>query len=284
MPLRRQFFRKITIIGVGLIGGSLGLAIKKRRMARVVVGVSQRQSSLQAALKNQAVDEVYQDVKRAVAGADLVVLSTPVSIINSMLMTIGPHLKRHCIITDVGSTKVSIVKTASEHLPEHVYFVGSHPLAGSEKKGVQNAQPDLFEGAPCLVTPTKTTNKRALDRVKRLWIQLGAKVKYLSPEEHDSILAYTSHLPHMAAYALTAALPEKYLEFCSQGFKDNTRIAASTPQIWADISLGNSRNIIRALDAMAAQLAAIRKAIISAESRNLVNIFKNAKAMRDKLD
>lgn len=284
MPLRRQFFRKVTIVGVGLIGGSLGLAIKKRRMARTVVGVSQRQSSLNAALKNQAVDEVYQDVKRAVAGADLVVLSTPVSIINSMLMTIGPSLKRNCIVTDVGSTKVSIVKTAQDYLPDHVLFVGSHPLAGSEKKGVQNAQPDLFEGSQCLVTPRDGTNKMALERVKRLWIQVGAKVKFISPEEHDRILAFTSHLPHMAAYALMAALPDNYLGYCGQGFKDTTRIAASTPQIWADICLGNSKNIINTLDEMTERLAAIRRAIITQEAKNLTNIFKNAKTKRDSLD
>ena len=284
MPLRRQFFRKVTIIGVGLIGGSLGLAIKQRRMARTVVGVSQRQSSLNAAMKNHAVDEVYQDVKKAVAGADLVVLSTPVSIITSMLMNIGPNLKRNCIITDVGSTKVSIVKTAQDYLPGHVFFVGSHPLAGSEKKGVQNARPDLFEGSQCLMTPVATTNKMALERVKRLWIQLGAKVKFISPQEHDRILAFTSHLPHIVAYALMAALPDGDLEYCGQGFKDSTRIAASTPQIWADICLGNSKNIVTGLDEMTRKLAAIRRSVVMQEPKSLIDFFKNAKVKRDKLD
>jgi len=284
MPLRRQLFRKVTIVGVGLIGGSLGKAIKDRRLAREVIGVSQRQSSLTAALKAQVVDQVQHDVKKAVANADLVVLSTPISIITSMLMTLGPHLKRNCIVTDVGSTKVSIVQTARKYLPKHVFFVGSHPLAGSEKKGVQNARTDLYRGSLCLMTPTEDTNKAASERVKRLWSQVGAKVKYTSPEEHDRILAYTSHLPHLLAYALINSLPSAYLEFCGSGFKDTTRIAASTPQIWADICLANSKNLVKSLDETTKFLSALRKAISIHDQKALINLLKGAKAKRDSLD
>ncbi len=281
MPIRKQLFHKVTIVGVGLIGGSLGRAMKDRQLAREVVGFSQRQTSLATAMKTQVVDQTCHDVKKAVANADLVVLATPVSVITSMLTTIGPFLKRNCIVTDVGSTKVSIVKVAQECLPPHVYFVGSHPMAGSEKKGVQNARGDLFDNILCLMTPTDQTNKMACDRVKRLWTALGARVKLVSPEEHDLILAYTSHLPHMAAYALTATLPSPYLEYCAQGFKDTTRVASSAPHIWSDICLGNSRNLIKAIDEMVKNLSVVRKAIGTRDQKTLMNFLKDAKSKRD---
>jgi len=281
IPLRKELFRKVAVIGVGLIGGSLGLAIKERRLAREVVGYSQRQSSLAAAMKNKVVDHVSHDVKKAVANADLVILSTPVSVIANLLKTIGPFLKRNCIVTDVGSTKVSIVNVAHQHLPPYVSFVGSHPMAGSEKKGVQFARSDLFHETLCFMTPMPKTNKGACDRVKRFWIRLGARVKNVSPEEHDRVLAYISHLPHLVAYALIGTLPPSFTEYCAQGFKDTTRIAASTPQIWADISLGNAKNIVKALDEMVKNLSVIRKGIRMQDQKSLLNFLKQAKARRD---
>ncbi len=284
MPLvGRQMFRKVTVVGVGLIGGSFALAVKKHRLAREVVGLSQRQTTLQTALKMKVIDQAYQDVKKAVNNADLVVLSTPVSIILGMLSMIGPHLKRSCIVTDVGSAKMAIVNAAAEHLPNPSLFVGSHPMAGSEKRGVQNAYPELFENSMCLMTPTKATNRSAVDRVRKLWTKLGAKVKIMSPEDHDKALAYVSHLPHVLAYGLMGAVPNEFLSYAAQGFKDTTRIASSSPQMWNDICMGNSRNIINGLDAVVQNLSALRRAIVMNDSRTLTHQFKTAKTKRDKI-
>src|SRR3989338_718568 len=171
-----QLFRKVTIIGVGLMGGSIGMALKRRKLAHEIVGLSQQQTTIATAIKNGAIDHGTHDLKKAVQNADLVILSTPVSIIAEILPTIGPHLKRNCIVTDVGSTKSSIVSAAQKFFPPHVFFVGSHPLAGLEKKGAEFADADLFVNAACLMTPTDKTNRTACDRVKMLWTKLGAKV------------------------------------------------------------------------------------------------------------
>ena len=284
MPLRIQLFRKITIIGVGLIGGSIARAVKKHRLAREVIGFSQRHSTLTTALKAKIIDQGYHDVKKAVANADLVILATPVSIITGMLSIIGPHLKRNCIITDVGSTKVSIVNAADEHLPNPSLFVGSHPLAGSEKKGVQYSDSELFKDTLCIMTPKKGTNRGAREKVKRLWSKIGARVKMLSPEEHDRILGYISHFPHIWAYALMETIPSDCLDYAASGLKDTTRIASSTPQVWNDICLGNAKNIVAAIDEIVGNLATLRSAIKSGDSKSLIEHFDIAKKKRDKIN
>ena len=284
MPLRIQLFRKVTIIGVGLIGGSIGLAIKKHKLAREVVGISQRHSTLMMALKNGAIDHAYHDIKKAVLNADLVILATPVSIINGMFSMIAPHIRKNCIVTDVGSAKLSIVNTAQERLPNPSLFVGAHPLAGSEKKGVQFADPDLFRNSLCIITPTEVTNRSALERIKKLWIKLESNIEIMSPEQHDSILSYISHLPHLVAYALMETIPNEYLKYAAQGLKDTTRVASSSPQLWSDIFLGNKKNIINDLDYVVNNLSQIRKCLDINDSKGLVEHFKTAKIKRDRID
>lgn len=235
------------------------------------------------AQKMGAIDQGYHDIKKAVSASDLVILSTPVSIIIGMLPLIGPHLRRNCVVTDVGSAKMNIVRAAKESLPAGHLFVGSHPLAGSEKTGIQNARADLFQKSKCIVTPTRETNRTALERVRRLWMGLGADVKILSPEEHDRILAYISHLSHIVAYSLMEAIPQEFLEYAAPGLKDTTRIASSSPQMWHDICLGNAKNIIPAVDEYAKTLAALRKCMITNDSKNLLNHLKIAKAKRDQI-
>ena len=283
MPLRKRLFNKVTIIGVGLIGGSLGMAIKKKSLAREVVGLSQRHATLVTALKNEAIDHGYHDVRKAVTNADLVILATPVSIVIGMISLIAPYLKRNCIVTDVGSSKTHIVEAAQKQLKNASCFVGSHPLVGSEKKGVQFAEADLFQGALCMMTPTDSTSRMARDRIKRLWTALGSHIKFISPMEHDRILAFISHLPHVVAYALMEAVPADTLEFAAKGFKDTTRIASSTPQMWSDICVSNPKNIIKGIDEVVKYLSGIRKAIGSKNTTELMNHFKSAKAKRDKI-
>jgi len=280
---RSYIFRKVAIIGVGLIGGSLGKALKKHGLAKEIVGVSRRDEALSAAVQMKAIDEGTHDFKKAVMNADLVVLATPVHVVPAMFDKIAPHLKRGSIVTDVGSTKVSIVASAKEKLPNAPFFVGSHPVAGSEKRGVEFSSGDLFQKTTCLMTPTEETHRQAFDRVKRMWTAIGAQVRTMTPEEHDQTLAYVSHMPHVIAYALMAAIPDEYLPLAGQGLKDTTRIASSSPEVWHDICFANARNILEALDACVANLGVLRKAINEDEGKILVNEFKKAKAKRDKI-
>ena len=280
MLIRNHIFRRVTIVGVGFMGGSLGMALRQHKLAREVVGLSSRPSSLVEAIKVGAIDEAITDVDKAIRHADLVVLATPVESIIKLFPTINPFLRRGCIITDLGSTKAEIVETA-ESLTHPSFFVGSHPLVGSEKKGVENARADLFDKAVCLMTPTKMTNPMIKEKVKYLWTKLGAQVKFLLPEEHDEILAYVSHLPHVLAYALMEMIPDKYMEYGAGGLKDTTRIASSSPQIWHDICFSNPKNVVKSLDQLVKVLSEIRKAIVGRDNRALMNHFMKGKEKRD---
>lgn len=278
-----NIFRKVTIIGVGLMGGSLGLALKKNNLAKEVTGLSHRQASLDTALANKAIDIGMTDVKKAVQSADLIVLATPVDDIIKLLKTIQPHMRRNTIITDVGSTKLEIVEAAEEILPFPGNFVGSHPLVGSEKKGVDHAKDNLFEGALCIMTPTKKTSQVTREKVKQLWARVGAEVKILNPAGHDDSLAYISHLPHIMAFGLMELIPNEYLELATQGLKDTTRIAASSPKMWNDICISNVKNVVKSLDELIACLSQLRLAMINRDEKELVKHFTIAKEKRDSI-
>ncbi len=282
-PLRPTLFRKVTFIGLGLIGGSLAKAMRRERLAKEIVGLSHGQQTLSTALKEGIIDQGYHDLAKAVANADLVVLAAPVGIIAATLSSIGPHLRRGCIVTDVGSSKQLIVTAAHKYLPDHVFFVGSHPLAGSEKTGISHSSAELFQNATCIMTPTDTTHRIAKERIKLLWSKVGSHVKFMPADEHDKILGYVSHLPHVVAYALMETIPSEFLPYAAQGLKDTTRIAGSSNQMWTDIAVSNKKNIIKAIDEVAKNLSLIRKAISTDDQKTLLNIFKNAKVKRDSL-
>ena len=283
MLLRPYMFKRITIVGVGMMGGSLGMAIKKHRLAREVIGLSHRKSALEQALKNKSIDVACLDVKKAISNADLVVLAAPVDSIIKLFSTINPYLKRGCLITDIGSAKAKIVEKGEKILSAPAFFVGSHPLAGSEKKGVAHANVDLFEGFTCVMTPTKTTNQVAKQKVKHFWTKLGMEVKTLLPDEHDEALAYVSHLPHLLAYGLMESVPTKFFEYASGGFKDTSRIAASSPQMWNDICMANSKNVLNALDLCVEHLAQFRKAIVRGDQKSLITHFSKAQENHNRL-
>lgn len=283
MLLRTHMFRRVTILGVGLMGGSLGMAIKKHGLAREVVGFSSKQSSLMHAMKVGAIDIALTDLKEAVQNAELIVLATPVDTIIKILNSIKPYLRRGCIVTDLGSAKVEIVQVGERSLPDGSFFIGSHPLVGSEKKGIEFASADLFEGETCLVTPTTKTNEITKKKIKFLWTKLGGKVKSLTPEEHDQILAYISHLPHLIAYSLIETIPQQCLEYTTQSLKDTTRIAASSPQMWNDICLANSKNVVHALDDLIKHLSYLRKSIVTRDTKGLIHHFTKAKEKRDSI-
>lgn len=273
-------FDTVAIVGVGLIGGSIGMALKKRRVARRVVGVGRRQSSLNEARRLGAIDQGTLKLSRGVEGADLTILCTPVDMIADQAREAAAHCPAQAIITDSGSTKAHIVARLETGLPDGVRFVGSHPLAGSEKRGVEEARPDLFDGRVCVVTQTPRTPSQAVAVVKSLWRSLGARVVTMSPEAHDRGLAYTSHLPHLAAAALSVVLPEKYYEVVASGFRDTTRIAASDPDLWTAIFVENSGPLLEALAGYEETLKEFRLALHERDERLLRALWTKSKAKR----
>lgn len=283
MILHSYLFRKVTIIGVGLMGGSLGMALKKHKLAREVIGLSQKQSSLLQAVKSKAIDTATTDIPKAIRNSDLVILATPVQSIIKIFHTINPHLKRGCIITDLGSAKLEITEASEKILANFNYFIGSHPLVGSEKVGIENARDDLFDSANCILTPTKQTHSSAQDKVKKMWEKLGAKVSVMTPQEHDKVLGAISHLPHLLSFALMNILPKDCIPYATQSLKDSTRIAASSPQMWNDIFISNSKNVLSALDDLITELAYFRKIIIDKDEKALLSAISKAKDSRDNL-
>jgi prephenate dehydrogenase len=236
-------FRHLSILGVGLLGGSIGLAAKRLFGPIRVSGYGHRQASLDQAVKLGAIDEGSTDVRAAVQGADLTILCTPVGTFESLLRLIAPGLDSGAIVTDVGSTKSSVVTQAEATLPAGVHFVGSHPMAGSERRGVEFSRADLFNNASCILTPTDRTDAEALRRVDQFWRDLGMRTVRLSPQDHDRQLAEVSHLPHALASALVAIQDEAALKVAGKGFWDTTRIASGDAGLWRDIFLDNRANL-----------------------------------------
>ena len=274
-----KLFNKVAIVGTGLIGGSLALAIKKSGLAGEIVGVSRHKKSLVLAKRRGAINRGSQSLE-IIKGADLVVLATPVDTILAFAPKISKFIKKDAIVTDVGSTKERIVKSLEKRFPN---FVGSHPLAGSEKRSIANAHPDLFKNSLCLLTPTKKTNKRAMNKINILWKKVGAKTIFIDPERHDKILAFVSHLPHIVAFSLIEAVPRNFLRFGSTGLKDTTRIAASDSELWAEIFLSNQKNILKTISLFKRNISSIESAIKRKNRKSLGEILERAKNKRLKL-
>lgn len=276
-------FKKVAIVGVGLIGGSLGLAIKKSRLADEVIGIGHRKSSLKEALKKRAVDRVTLDLKNGVKGANLIIVATPVGIMPRIVNKIKKLLKGGAIIIDVGSTKKEIGSKIENALSRGVHYVGCHPMAGSEKRGVGFADKELFKNSICIITPTKRTDGQALNKVKVFWKRLGADVRILAPELHDRLIGEISHIPHLAATALVAVASDEAMKYASGGFKDVTRIASSEPPLWRDICMTNRKYIASALNRYISVLKKIRAKIELGTAQELEKLFRQAKAKRDRL-
>jgi len=269
----------MSILGVGLLGGSLGLAVRSRISGCRVVGYGHRQSTLDAALQMGAIHEGYAELGRAVRGAEVVVLCTPVGMFAEMLSQIAPHLAPGAIVTDVGSTKRSIVAAAQSHLPPTVHFVASHPMAGSEKRGVHHARAELFQGAVCILTPTSNTDPKAIEQVESLWQTVGMKTCRLSPEEHDRRLADISHLPHALAAALVNLQDEATLTLSGKGFLDLTRIAGGDAGLWRDILIDNRDNLQRSLARLSDEIDKL-KALLDPKQAHALEAWLNQAAER----
>ena len=281
-------WNKITLVGVGLLGGSLGLAIKRRRLARRVEGYVRRAASVTECKKAGAVDRATQDLASAVAGADLVILCTPLAQMRPLVKQMRPALKRGAIVTDVGSVKASVVGEL-EGLVARAggHFVGSHPMAGAEKTGVAAARADLFVDAVCIVTPTRKSNKAAGRKVEQFWKSVGGRLLTLTPEAHDALVSRSSHLPHvvaatLASYVLGPGHPKHQAALCANGFRDTTRIASGSPEMWRDIALANRKQLRVALDGFVHELQRVQAILRTGKTTEVSRLFETAKARRDK--
>jgi len=278
-----RLFNKIAIVGVGLVGGSLGMAVKKNHLAKEVVGLVRRPKTIREAVRQKSIDKGFLNVQLAIEGADLVVLATPVETILEIFPKIKKFLKPGCMVIDVGSCKEKIVSVLDKKCPKGVVFVGCHPIAGSEKKGVNFAQPELFRNTLCILTPSPKTNHAGLNKIKKLWLAIGAKVKILNPVLHDKILAMVSHLPHLIAFSLINTIPAQYFKFSSRGLKDTTRIASSDPQLWRDIFLMNAKNILKVINGLELNLKVFKRLIARKDKAGLMRLIAQAKSKRDSL-
>jgi cyclohexadieny/prephenate dehydrogenase len=272
----------LTVVGVGLIGGSVGLAARRRGVAGRVLGVSRPAESLGRAWSVGAIDEGFVDAAPAVAEADLVVVCTPVDHVAAEVLAAAPHGRPTTLFTDVGSTKAVIVRAVDGRLPRGA-FVGSHPLAGSEKRGLEHADADLFQDRVAVVTPTPSTDPAAVQRVAEFWQALGANVVLMSPEEHDRAVALTSHLPHLVAAALAGILPPDQHHLAATGFRDTTRVAAGDPSVWTGIFRQNRSAVLAALDRLGERLLLFRRALEADDSGTLDHLLGQAKKVRDAL-
>ncbi len=280
-------FRKITIIGVGLLGGSIGLAVKRRRLAREVAGFVRRQASLKDCEKAGVVDFATTDLLAAVSNAGLVILCTPLAQMRPRVLEMLPALKRGAIVTDVGSVKADIVRELEPLTRKSgAQFVGSHPMAGAEKTGVRAAWPDLFMDAVCVVTPTEKSSAEAVRKVEGFWKSLGARTLRLAPERHDVLVSRSSHLPHIVAAALAnlvlaPASPKVQAQLCASGFRDTTRIASGSPEMWRDIALANRKNLSRSLDAFISELQQFQRVLKKTDAKAISRFLETAKTRRD---
>jgi len=281
-------FKQATIIGVGLIGGSLGGVMRSKGLADTVIGVGRSRENLDTAVMMGLIDRYTHDMKKGVAGSDLVVICSPVGSFESVAKEIKPYLKDQAIITDVGSVKGALVGRLEDIFYLKARFVAAHPIAGSERSGSAAADKDLFKGARCIVTPTRNTDLDALEDVVALWEAAGARVERMDPDDHDRIFALVSHLPHVAAYAMVSALMdmdggEKAITYAGGGFKDFTRIAGSHPEMWRDVCLLNKSNILAALDSYQEALWKLRELIDKGDGEKLAAEFARAQGVRKKI-
>jgi len=280
-------FRKIAIVGVGLLGGSLALAIRERKLAAVLHGYVRRDASLneceQAGLKEFA----SRDLPAVVRDADLVILCTPLAQMRDLVRQMLPALKRGAVVTDVGSVKASVISDLAPIISSaDAHFIGAHPMAGAEKMGVSAARADLFHDAVCVLTPGPDANAGLVQKLEEFWRAIGARTLQLTPEVHDELVGRCSHLPHVVAaelanFVLDSKHPKEQPLLCANGFRDTTRIASGSPEMWRDIALANGQQLSRVLDVFIDDLLQLRRAIDAGDAKVLESFFVTAKQRRD---
>jgi prephenate dehydrogenase len=279
---------KLVVIGVGLIGGSFALALKKAKVVKHVVGVGRTRRNLNTALELGVIDEISMDIANAVRGADLVLIGTPVGQMPAVMKAIAPNLGGKTIVTDGGSTKQDVIACARKHLGANFKnFVPAHPMAGTEMSGAAAAFPALYRGRKVILVPQKETSARALRVVRSAWRSCGAQVVRLREREHDEILAAVSHLPHVAAFALMGMLAERrdakrVLGFSAGGLRDTVRISGSSPEMWRDIMLANRRALLADVDKYINKIQYLRSKLQRGDGRALQAAFERARHARER--
>lgn len=286
--------KKVSIIGVGLIGGSIGLALKKKYKNKYeIIGIGRNHNRLLKAKKIKAVDKITTDYIDGVRQSDIVIISTPPETVVPIAKKILPYLKNNCLLTDVSSVKGTMVKTIDDMIISKrlkCHYISSHPIAGSEKNSVLNARYNLFEKTVCILTPSRRTNPQAKNAMNKFWHSLGTKIIEINPEEHDYLLAHTSHLPHVLAASLIHSvikIDKKYRNLLSDiigpSFIDLTRIASSKPEIWSQICLINKKSVAESLVKIIDVLTNIKKYLNSDKNNKVYTLFATSKNYRDKL-
>ena len=275
--------RTLAIVGVGLLGGSIALAARARGVAERIVGVDRDAAALEKARRRCGLDECFTEAAPAVRQADITVFCTPVDEIAEQVVAAASHCGPGSVLTDVGSTKAAIVRGLENRLPPDCRFVGSHPLAGSEKCGAGHAQAHLFEGRLVVVTPTEKTDRDSLKEVRGFWQALGSHVVEMTPEDHDRAVARTSHLPHLVAAALAGGLEQELRELTASGFRDTTRVAGGDALLWTGVLLQNREAILDALGDFEAELGRFRAALHGDDRAAIEALLTHAKRNRDAL-
>ena len=279
-------FKKIVIFGVGLIGGSFALALRKADAVGEVVGFGRSEATLQQARQLGILDRIGTDAAEEVGDADLILLATPVGQMAELMARIAPYLGAHTLVTDGGSTKSDVVAAAYANLGIRIaQFVPAHPIAGAEKSGAGAAQADLYQGKKVILTPLPENSQDAVARVRRAWELCGAVVSELTPQQHDAVFAAVSHLPHLLSFALVHDLAQRdnrdlLLSFAASGFRDFTRIAASSPEMWRDICLANREALMDELGIYMQELEKLHEALAEADADALEQTFRTARELR----
>jgi cyclohexadieny/prephenate dehydrogenase len=280
-------FKRLALIGVGLIGSSISHAVRRARLVGEIVGASPTPETRRRAEELGLVTKMFADPADAVRGADLVILCSPVGTYADIAKAIGPNLEKGAIVSDVGSVKSAAVRDIAPYMPEGVHFIAGHPVAGTEQSGPDAGFAELFDGRWCILTPSEDTDKAALAKLQQFWQRLGSDVEIMSPEHHDMVLAITSHVPHLIAYNIvnTAAHLERVtdkevIKFSAGGFRDFTRIAASDPVMWRDVFLNNKEAVLEMLGRFSEDLTALQRAIRFGEGATLEKLFTEARAIR----
>jgi prephenate dehydrogenase len=283
---RAAHFDGVSIMGVGLLGASLSLAMRHKGLCKTITGCGRSEANLKRAVNAGIIDDYSLDAASAVGSADLVVLCAPVGAFAKIASDMKPALKKGAVVTDVGSVKGRLVGDIEAFMPEGVHFIGSHPIAGGDKSGIDEARQDLFAGARCIVTPTALSDRAALEAVTSLWKTVGGRVEVMDPFLHDEIFALVSHLPHLVAYTLVNTVdsidPDR-IEYGGGGLRDCTRIAMSSPELWRDIAVFNRDNLLKAIDVFRDNLDVITKCVEDNNWEWLEKEFRRAQKLRRRM-
>lgn len=281
-----MLFNKVTILGVGLIGASLALALRENGLCNNIHGYGRTEEHLKSAVAQGIIDAYSLYAGKACEGSDLIVFATPVGKFKAVLEEIRQSVKDGAVVTDVGSVKGDLAYALEELVPAGAFYIGSHPIAGSDKSGIKDAKPGLFNGALCVITPTEKSDEEAVQKISALWSAIGGRVEFMDPYEHDRAYAVVSHLPHLIAYEIVntaAEIDESYLRYAGQGFRDTTRIASSSPELWRDICIYNRKNLISDMDIFIKRLEKVRSSLVNSDADFFEKEFAAAKSLRNGL-